>query len=119
MSNRVPNRYELTRNGIIFKKFYGHTAKEMGHYAKYLIEEYNPVTVLVIAGTNDISITHKRGIFTAELIAENIIKVGRIGAAHGATVLISGLFVRRNKLVNKLTSKVDAVLKTMCDAEGL
>ena len=82
MSNRVPNRYELTRNGIIFKKFYGHTSVEMGHHAKYHIVEDKPDTVIVIAGTNDVSRDQKKGIFNAGVTAKNILKIGRIGALH-------------------------------------
>ena len=119
MSNRVPNKNELFKKGILFKKFYGQTARDMSHYVDYVSSEYSPQNLVIIAGTNDISYTHRKGNFNTDAIVENILTIGRIGRAYGATVWISGLFVRENRQLNKLTIEVNKLLKNKCEAEGI
>ena len=118
MANGIKNRRDLDDNTVL-KKFPGQTAIEVGWYTRSQVYHNSPKQVVIIAGTNDVSYSHQNNNFDSKKIVETLIKTGRNVMKNGASVIISGLFYRRNKVLNKCNKEVNKLLKERCEAEGM
>ena len=90
MSGRV-NIHQIKRNidtseeSIIFKRFPGHTADEMRHYATKPLYDVKPNQVIIIAGTNDIQRDVQPGSTVNEnQVVEDLIAIARTAREVGA-----------------------------------
>jgi hypothetical protein len=109
---------ELRHERASVQKFPGHTAVNMAGYAKTLIPELKPDKLIILTGTNDLSYSIKEGTFQPQDIAEKIMNVARIGRNYGLPVVVSSLFIRKQKEIDKCTRETNEILKTLCEREG-
>ena len=70
---------------MIFKKFPGHTADEISHYAAKPLGDIKPRRVIIFAGTNDIGREVQLGRTVNEYqVVESIMKTARLARDMGA-----------------------------------
>ena len=104
--------------GVIFKKFPGHTAEEISFYAPKPLSDYSPDRVISIAGTNDLTrATYEKGHIDEYKVVESILKVGRAARNQGAKkIYISSIVIRRGYYYREGARRVN-VLYMACLAE--
>ena len=125
MSGRV-NIHQVRRNidtseeEIIFKRYPGHTADEIRHYAAKPLLDAKPNQVIIIAGTNDIQRDVQPGRTVNEYqVVEDLMAVGRMAKKVGADkIFVSAVIVRHGHQYRNPVNRVNHLLQTRCSEEG-
>ena len=118
--NQIKRNIDTTEENIIFKRFPGHTADEISHYASKPLHDNKPNQVIVIAGTNDLT----RDIYLGNTVnehqvVENLLSIARTARNAGADkVHISGILVRHGRQYENAIKRVNQLLESGCAEEG-
>lgn len=100
---------------IQIDKFPAAHAEKIRHCFKYSLQEYQPDTLVVIAGANDISYDSWAGNADAKEIAAKVINIARDALAKGvSTVYVFGITQRRNKQFAQLIKQTNFELRLLC-----
>ena len=116
---QVKNNIDTNKEGIIFKKFPGHTAEDIAFYAPKPLSDVNPDQVVVIAGTNDLTrAMYEKDSVDEYHVVESILKVGRAAKNQGAKkVFLSSILDRRGYHYREAIKRVNDLLYMACIAE--
>ena len=119
MTNRINNR-QLNNNldkdqeRAIIKKYPGATSAEIAHYAIHPLNAIQPFRCIVVAGTNDLR-PKDNTVLEAESIVKSIISIGKTARDFGVTEInISGLVTRRDRRLNRIIPRINALLQAEC-----
>ena len=124
MTNRIKardfNRKLGEEEKAIFSKFHGATAKAICHYAEYTIEEDSPKSIIILAGTNDISYAYGVGMEPDPYtISEHVMDIGRKAKRKGVeSVYVSGIIRRRGRRYERIRKDINCMLERKCNEEG-
>ena len=107
------------KEGVIFKKFPGHTAEEISFYAPKPLSDHKPERVVVIAGTNDLTrAKYDKGKIDEYEVVDSILKIGRAAREQGAEkIYLSSILIRRGYEYREAARKVNDLLYMACLAE--
>ena len=117
--NQIKENIDLSEEEVIFKRFPGQTADEIGYYAPKPLRDVKPDQVVVIAGTNDMN----RAVYSGKAIneyeiVESLKKIGHAARDSGATrIHISGVLVRWGQQYKNGLVRINNLLKEMCREE--
>ena len=118
--NQIKRNIDTSEESIIFKRFPGHTADEISHYAAKPLYDNKPKQVIVIAGTNDLS----REVFLGNTVNEHqvvgsLLTIARTARDAGAEkVHISGILVRHGRQYQNAIKRINQLLEVRCSEEG-
>lgn len=104
----------------VVKKYAGQTTEEILQNVEYQMHKIKPETVIIIAGSNDVSEGFRTKSLDTEFITNNIFNVARRAKNFGANkVVISGLFIRKsNFIINEAIHDINQLLLSKCEEEG-
>ena len=105
--NQIKRNIDTNEESVVFKRFPGHTAEEIRHYASKPLLDTKPNQVIVIAGTNDIQRDMQPGSAVNEhQIVEDLIAIAQSARDAGASkVFVSAVIMRVNGLLQKRCSE--------------
>ena len=105
---------------IIFKRFPGATAEEISYYAQKPLSDQQPDTVIIVAGTNDITrASYDKDCIDEFEVVENLMKIARTAHDHGAKKIhVSSIMVRRGHRYSEAIKKINDLLFMVCVAEN-
>ena len=117
--NQIKNNIDRNEEAVIFKRFPGHTADEIGHYVTKPLTDNRPEQVIVIAGTNDLSRDVYAGNTLTEYdIVERILSIARSARSTGAKkIYVSGILVRHGFHYRNIVIRVNRLLEERCREE--
>ena len=96
---------------IEIDKFPGAHANKIRHCFQYSLQEFQPDTMVVIAGANDITYDSQAGNADAKQIAAKVTNIARDALAKGIhDVYVFGITQRRNKQFNQLIKQTNLEL---------
>ena len=86
---------DTDEENVIFKRFPGHTADELRHYASKPLFDEKPSQVIVIAGTNDINRdVHPGSTVNEHKVVEDLMGIARTAREAGAgKIFVSSVMV--------------------------
>ena len=118
--NQIKNNIDTDIEEVIFKRFPGHTADEISHYAAKPLKDNKPNRVIIVAGTNDIGRDVQPGRSVNEFeIVENLMKTARLARDTGAqSVYVSAVIVRHGYQYKNPVARVNSLLEATCATEG-
>ena len=100
---------------IEIDKFPGAHANKIRHCFQYSLQEFQPDTMVVIAGANDITYDSQAGNADAKQIAAKVTNIARDALAKGVRdVYVFGITQRRNKQFNQLIKQTNLELRLLC-----
>ena len=119
-ANQINANIDTNVEEVIFKKFPGHTADEISHYAAKPLTYIKPKRVIIFAGTNDIAREVHRGRTVNEYqVVESLMKTARLARDMGAeAVYISAVLVRHGYQYKNPVARVNSLLEASCGIEG-
>ena len=115
----IKSNINVREEGVIFKKFPGHTAEEISFYAPKPLSDHKPDRVVVIAGTNDLTrAMYEKSKVNEYQVVESILKIGRAARDQGAKkIYLSSIVVRRGYYYREAVNRVNDLLYMACLAE--
>ena len=118
--NQIMRNIDTDEESVIFKRFPGHTADEIRHYASKPLHDTKPSQVIVIAGTNDIQRDVRPGSTVNEhQVVEDLISIGRSARDAGASkIFVSAVMVRHGQQYRNPIIRVNTLLQKRCSEEG-
>ena len=118
--NQIKNNIDTNVEEVIFKRFPGHTADEISHYAPKLLKDNKPNRVIIVAGTNDIGRDVQPGRTVNEYeVVESLMKTARLARDIGAqSVYVSAIIVRHGYQYKNPVARVNSLLEATCATEG-
>ena len=85
----------------------------------YTIHEDKPQSLIIIAGTNDISYRLQDGTADASDIADDILDIARNAKCNGVeSIFVSGIIIRRGIKYEQLRKEINLKLRLICSEEG-
>ena len=117
--NSIKENIDLSEEGVIFKRYPGHTAEEIAFYAPKPLSDIAPDQVVVIAGTNSLTRSiHQNGVVDEYEVVDGILEIARAARSYGAKkVYVSSILVRRGNEYRRIVAKVNDLLYMACLAE--
>ena len=118
--HQIKRNIDLREEEVIFKRYPGHTADEISHYASKPLQDVRPKRVIIVAGTNDISRDVYRGRTVNEYeVVENLMKTARTARDMGAEMVhVSAILVRHGYQYRNPVARVNSLLEATCISEG-
>ena len=117
--NQILNNIDSSKENVIFKKFPGHTAKEIAYYVPKPLSDSKPNQVVIIAGTNSLAREiYDKGVVDEYIIVDEIMEIARAARNHGVQkVHVSSILPRRGYKYRGVVEKVNNLLCMACIAE--
>ena len=118
--NQIKRNIDTNEESVIFKRFPGHTADEIRHYACKPLYDAKPSQVIVIAGTNDIQRDVQPGSTVNEhQVVEDLLAIARTAKEAGAEkIFVSAVMVRHGHQYRNPIIRVNNLLQKRCSEEG-
>ena len=118
--NQIKRNIDTNEESVVFKRFPGHTAEEIRHYASKPLLDTKPNQVIVIAGTNDIQRDMQPGSTVNEhQIVEDLIAIAQSARDAGASkVFVSAVMVRHGQQYRNPIMRVNTLLQKRCSETG-
>ena len=100
---------------IEIDKFPGAHANKIRHCVQYSLQEFQPDTLVIIAGANDITYDSQAGNADAKQIAVKVTNIARDALAKGIRdVHVFGITQRRNTQFGQLIKQTNLELRLLC-----
>ena len=115
----IKRNMRVKERAAVIKRFPGHTAEEISHYAPKPLSDSKPDQVIIIAGTNDLTrCMYENGTVDQYKVVDNILQIGRAARDHGSKKIhISSIMARRGYNYSKIVREVNELLYMACIAE--
>ena len=116
----IKRNIDTDEENVIFKRFPGHTADELRHYASKPLFDEKPSQVIVIAGTNDINRdVHPGSTVNEHKVVEDLMGIARTAREAGAgKIFVSSVMVRHGYQYRNPVTRVNNLLQVRCSEEG-
>ena len=121
IKNKDLNKHvNIHTDAAVIKKYPGQTAEEILDYTDSQLRKTKATQLIIIAGSNDVSEDHRKGILDAEDISAKILNIARKAPKYGVQrIVVSGLFVRKtNTVITNCIKEVNRLLEKKCADEG-
>ena len=106
------SRIDCGRDDIKLMKFPGTNTNQLLHYSEYTLKHDNLNSIVIMCGTNDLTITKTPDV---KEIANRLVRIGINAKNMGVeNVFIAGIIIRRNKYFHDLIRKLNILVKLMC-----
>ena len=104
---------------VLINKYPAAHTKQILHYSNYTLTNDKPDTLIVMAGTNDVSYDSKNGNEPdPEEIANRIMEIGRNARKYGVTrIFINSLIKREGYFYNRIIARINLLLRLKCNSE--
>ena len=114
------NQLDPDFDSVVINKYPAAHANQIHHYSDYTLDNEKPDTIIVMAGTNDVSYDSSNGKQAdPENIACRIIDIGRNAKENGVSrVFINGLIKRKGTFHNNIINRVNLYLRNKCCGEN-
>lgn len=98
----------------------GGDTEKINHASKFMLAKYKPNTLIIVAGTNDISYDTKSGMADADVISDRIINIGKEAVRDFKCVekiAISSIMIRGAAQYSDIVFDINLRLRLKCIRE--
>ena len=117
--NDIDEIIDTRQEEVSINKFPNAEADEILHYSQYHLVKDCPDNIVIVAGLNDLLHSEDRANADCKLIADKVIKIGRVAREKGvARVCISGLVKPKYYNCRAPVDTINGYLMDNCSREG-